>query len=140
MCAGSVPGSLPASQAELEGPCWGWRVQASPLPSPAYWSMLVKKEGGGNEREGEKQRPQEKGKRRRKRGGNRQTATGKRGGGGDDDVAAEREVEKVNPEQECERNAGHGGVFLWLEREKERRRVDGRVGGPGNIRQCKILL
>lgn len=138
MCAGSVPGSLPASQAELEGPCWGWRVQASPLPSPAYWSMLVKKEGGGNEREGEKQRPQEKGKRRRKRGGNRQTATGKRGG--DDDVAAEREVEKVNLEQECERNAGHGGVFLWLEREKERRGVDGRVGGPGNIRQCKILL
>lgn len=50
---GGVPGSLPASKAELEGPCWGWRVQASPLPPPAYWSMLGKREGGGREPAGE---------------------------------------------------------------------------------------
>lgn len=45
--AGGMPGSLPTSQPELQGPCWGWRVQASPLPQPAYWSMLGKKEEGG---------------------------------------------------------------------------------------------
>lgn len=43
-----------------------------------------------------------------------------REGGGD--VDAEREVEEVNPELECERNAGNGGVFLWLETEKKRKR------------------
>ena len=48
-----MPGSLPASKAELEGPCWGWRVQASPLPPPAYWSMLGKREEGGMEPAGE---------------------------------------------------------------------------------------
>lgn len=48
-----MPGSLPASKAELEGPCWGWRVQASPLPLPAYWSMLGKRKGGGMEPAGE---------------------------------------------------------------------------------------
>lgn len=42
----------------------------------------------------------------------------------------EREVEKVNPEVECERNSGNGRVFLWPEREKERQRV-GRGGGLG---------
>ncbi|KAF6735223.1 hypothetical protein FQA47_011130 [Oryzias melastigma] len=47
-----MPRRLPASQAELEGPCWGWRVQASPLPSPAYWSMLGNSKAGGEE-EGE---------------------------------------------------------------------------------------
>lgn len=54
---------------------------------------------------------------------------GERGGGSD--VDAEGEVEKVNPELECERNAGNGGVFLWLERDKERKReeVEDREGG-----------
>lgn len=51
-CVGGMPRRLPASQAELEGPCWGWRVQASPLPSPAYWSMLGNSKAGGEE-EGE---------------------------------------------------------------------------------------
>lgn len=51
----------------------------------------------------------------------RQTAMGERGGGGGGDVERE-EVEKVNPELECDRNAGNGGVFLSLERGKERRR------------------
>lgn len=51
-CVGGMPQRLPASQAELEGPCWGWRVQASPLPSPAYWSMLGNSKAGGEE-EGE---------------------------------------------------------------------------------------
>lgn len=42
--------------------------------------------------------------------------------GGGSDVDAEGEVGKVNPELECERNAGNRRVFLWLEREKERKR------------------
>lgn len=33
------------------------------------------------------------------------------------DVDAEREVEKVDLEQECRRNVRNGGVFLWLETE-----------------------
>lgn len=35
------------------------------------------------------------------------------------DVDAEREVEKVDLEQECRRNVRNGGVFLWLETETE---------------------
>lgn len=67
VCAGGVPGSLPASQAELQGSCCGWRVQASPLPSQAYWSMLGKREGGGRRggvvwRAGERETPREKGR------------------------------------------------------------------------------
>ena len=50
----------------------------------------------------------------------RRIAMGERGGG--DDVDAEGEVEKVNPELECERNAGNGGVFLWLGGGKKRGR------------------
>ncbi|CAB1427971.1 unnamed protein product [Pleuronectes platessa] len=50
-----MPGSLLASQAELEGPCWGWGVQASPLLPLAYWSMLGKSEGGGRGQEEEEE-------------------------------------------------------------------------------------
>lgn len=73
----------------------------------------------------------------------RQTAMGERGGGGGD-VDAERVVEKVNPDLECERNAGNGGVILWLEREKARKRRGG--GGVGRVRdfedlrRCKTLF
>ena len=67
VCVGGVPGSLPASQAELEGPCWGWRVQASPLPTLAYWSMLGKRGGDGG-RERERPRERESWKRRKDRG------------------------------------------------------------------------
>ena len=44
----------------------------------------------------------------------------------------------MNPEQECDRNAGNGGVFLWLEREKERKR--GQVGDPADLRRFKTNL
>lgn len=63
----------------------------------------------------------------REEGGIERIAMGKRGGGSD--VDAEGEVGKVNPELECERNDGNGGVFLWLETEGERRRRIGREGG-----------
>lgn len=69
--AGGEPGSLPASQAELEGPCWGWRVQASPLPPSAYWSKLGKKGGverGRGKRGRERKTPRENRKRRRDAG------------------------------------------------------------------------
>lgn len=94
-----------ASQAELQRPRSVWRVQASPLPQPAYWSMVGKKEemeegemgGGGQYREQ----------------GDRDGWPPARGGGGD--VDAEGEVEKVNPELECERNAGNGDKRLGRE-------------------------
>lgn len=52
---------------------------------------------------------------------------GGREGGGDVDVERGG-AEKVNPELECERNSGNGGVFLCLEREKESKRAGGGGG------------
>lgn len=121
VCAGGVPGSLPASQAELQGSCCGWRVQASPLPPLAYWSMLGERKGGGRRggvvwRAGE-QNPE------RKRGGGATEKDVEADSHGQErrrrDVDAEGEVEKVNPQMECERNEGNGGVFLWLGRDGE---------------------
>lgn len=50
--------------------------------------------------------------------------TDRQTGGGDVDVEREK-GEKVNPELECERNSGNGGVFLWLQSK--------RAGGGGGL-------
>lgn len=71
-------------------------------------------------RAGERDPEREGGGAQRKRW--RQIAMGERGGGSDVDAGGE--VEKVNPRLECERNEGNGGVFLWLGRDKERKREE----------------
>lgn len=95
--------------------------------------------GGGEilrTREGERERDPEREREEKKGGGGRQP-WGERGGGGDVDV--ERKVKKVNPELECERNVGNGGVFLWLVGEKERKRVGGGRGGVRDLGDLRAL-
>lgn len=48
----------------------------------------------------------------------------------------EKEVEKVNPERECERNAGNGGVLLWL----RNRRWEGEMFCRQRTGQNTVLI
>lgn len=118
-----MPWRLPISQAELEGPCWGWRVQASLLPLLAFCGATQvgeRKWGGGRKTEPErgKATSHELQRMRKRR-----------------DVDTGGEVEKVKPEQECERNAGNEEAFLWLETENWEGEGSWRVP-----RLCKTLL